>query len=360
VNDLLLAIGMSPREWPGRLHRFVADHGGARIRITALTEQDLDGEFDVLILDDLCPFLSPKLVGRLENDGRAVVGLVDPEYREEGTRILRRCGVDVILGMDVSLDELLGVSALAAGAADGFFDDTEREDILIVGVTGPEGSCGKTEVAIGIARALTTRFGPAVLLDLDLDRPSIAVRLGLRPHPNLRSAMLALREGRLGRDDMFQRVRRVDVLPGLYAGDDAPPPAARELSELLRSLSARAVVADLGSSTGVLGEFGAVALVGRADPVGIARLLAWLPKAAVPAERLHVMLNHAPGDPFARAEVIRELRAVADASTVTFLPTDPAVSDAAWESTVPTAGRVQRMLDRWAAAVQGRRDVGVR
>lgn len=360
MNDLVLAIGMSPRDWPGRLHRFVADHGGARIRITALTEQDLDGEFDVLVLDDLCPLLSPRLVEQLEREGRVVLGLVDPEHREEGRRILRRCGVEVILDTEASFDELLGVAALAAGAADGFFDAPDPSTAFRVGVTGADGSCGKTEVAIGLARAFTTMCGPTALLDFDLERSSVAMRLGLRPHPNLRNALLALREGRFGDGGMFQRARRVDVLPGLYGGEDQPPPSIRDLSELLRTLRTPVVVADLGSSRGMLGAFDAVVAVGRADPVGIARLLIWLSDAAVPAERLHVMFNRAPREPFARAEMQRELRTVADPSSITFLPVDAAVSDAAWESAMCAGGRFQRTLSRWVSDVAGRADVGVR
>ena len=361
MNDLLLAIGMSPRDWPGRLHRFVADHGGARIRITALTEEDLGGEFEVLVLDDLCPFLSPRLIERMGREGKAVVGLVDPEYREEGRRILRRCGVEAILATDVSFDELLGVFALAAGAADGSFDE-DRHDLgaILVGVGGPDGSGGKTEVAIGLARAIAASGGPVALVDLDVEHASVAVRLGLRPHPNLRSALLAHREGRLATDDLFQRVRRVDVLAGLFSGDDQPRPSLRDLSELLRSIPTSHVVADLGSATGLLGEFRTIAAVGRADPVGIGRMLHWLSRSAVPWDRLHVIVNRAPGDPFGRAEIEREIRSVVDPRTIAFLPPDPAVFEAAWESTMPTGGRFQRTLSRWASSVVESLDVGVR
>lgn len=360
MRDLVLAIGMSPREWPGVLHRFAADHGGARIRITALSEDDVTGEFDVLVVDDLCPFLSPRLVERLERDGRAVVGLVDPGHAAEGRRILQRCGIDAIVRSDAPMDEILGVAALASGARDVAIERRPDHEVPVFGVSGPAGSCGKTEVAVSIARSLATIRGHVVLVDLDLAHPSLALRLGLRPHPNVRTALVARREGRTIGAEIFQRARRVGVLAGVVGSDDQPLPPVRELADLIRSIPASSVIADMGSGTALLSECRMVVGVGRADPVGFARLLRWLEVAEIAGDSLHILVNQAPADAFTRSEIEFEIRRIAEPRTVGFLPWDRSVVSAAWECTMPVSGRFHRGVGRWVARTSEMTGVGVR
>jgi hypothetical protein len=88
-----IAIAASPREWAQRLHRHVADHGGALVRATVLHPKDaLVEDVDVLVVDDVTSFLSPRLVDELhrsEGEGLVRIGTGDVGRR----RLVARVGV---------------------------------------------------------------------------------------------------------------------------------------------------------------------------------------------------------------------------------------------------------------------------
>ena len=66
-----LGIAVSPRDWGERLHRFVADHGGARVRTRVMRPEDvLSEQFDVLVIDDLTSYLTRRLVQQAQADGK--------------------------------------------------------------------------------------------------------------------------------------------------------------------------------------------------------------------------------------------------------------------------------------------------
>ncbi|NIR42073.1 MAG: hypothetical protein GWN79_28655, partial [Actinobacteria bacterium] len=51
-------------------------------------------------MDDLCSFLTPRLVRDVVEGGRRVVGLFDGSEAPEGRRVLERCGIETIVGVD--------------------------------------------------------------------------------------------------------------------------------------------------------------------------------------------------------------------------------------------------------------------
>ncbi len=78
-----------------RVHRFLSDHGGARVRAQVLTPEDaLAEDYQVLIIDDICSFLTPRLVAEVQRQGRLVLGVFDPsdppDAKERSARM--RCG----------------------------------------------------------------------------------------------------------------------------------------------------------------------------------------------------------------------------------------------------------------------------
>ena len=61
-----IALAASARDWPDRLHRFLLDHGGGRVVDRIMTPDQATGSsFDVLLIDDVCSFLTPRLVSVL-------------------------------------------------------------------------------------------------------------------------------------------------------------------------------------------------------------------------------------------------------------------------------------------------------
>ena len=86
----VIAIAGSQRAWAAELVRFLSDFGGARFVGTVLTAREaLDSVYEVLLIDDITSYLSPRLVERIRESGRKVVGVYDPESGDRGRKRLR-------------------------------------------------------------------------------------------------------------------------------------------------------------------------------------------------------------------------------------------------------------------------------
>ena len=374
-----LALALSARNWSDDLHRFLADHGGARVRVTAMGPEDLFGEaFDVLLIDDICSFLTPRLVELIKAGGRDVVGVYDPAEFADGKDRLLECGVADVVEADAHPDEFLRVIARVAESVtttqlSESIPDTpipevpKRRRQAIFAVGGPAGGTGTTEVAIGIAARLGEVGRRVVLVDGDETNPSVAQRLGLPIHPNIRTAIDVL-EHRTGLvSGVMHLVEPITVLPGLpNVGDwsEVRPGQVVDLASELTCLFDH-VVFNVGSHLESLGFGGAIErygisrrLVQQADrviavglptPVGVSRLLGWL----ADADRLSggapvdVLINRSPRDQFRRGELVEEITRTYQPTSFGFLPADDTVERAAWDGSLVGRGRFRKSLDRW-------------
>ena len=229
-----LAFAVSARSWSDGLHRFLADHGGARVRITAIGPDDLLGEsFDILVIDDICSFLTPRLVGLVRAAGKQVIGVYDPREFADGKDRLLECGVGDVVESSAHPDEFLAVIGRVVetvdveddGAVFSVAATVERSSpgsgSRLTAVIGASGGVGSSEVAIAIAHSLAVAGGKAVLVDADLRTPSLAQRLGLDLHPNVRTAVDEIEFGSGAVETLVQSVMGgLSVLPGVqHAGD---------------------------------------------------------------------------------------------------------------------------------------------
>jgi MinD-like ATPase involved in chromosome partitioning or flagellar assembly len=342
--------------------------------------EDLVGEsFDVLLIDDICSFLTPRLVARVKSSGREVVGVFDPAEFADGKERLLECGVSDVVEADAHPDEFLRVISRVAqhvvtttltdgGAGDPVIPEVPEprmQKILAVG--GPAGGTGSTEVAIAIACRLGEAGRRVVLIDADEVAPSIAQRLSLSIHPNLRTA-IDIMEHRTGPlTSVTQRVGDIAVIAGLPNVSDWSEVRPTQVTDLIEDLSAvfDHVVVNVGSHLENLGFGGAsdrfgisrrtIAGADRAiavslpNPVGVGRTLGWLAEA----QRLRtgapidLLINRAPRDQFRRGELIEEITRSYQPASFGFVPTDEAVTRAAWDGVVVNRGRFKRALDRW-------------
>ncbi|CAN5775070.1 hypothetical protein BH23ACT5_BH23ACT5_23550 [soil metagenome] len=139
-------------------------------------------EYDVVLIDDVRSFLTPRLVELARRDGRMVVGVFDPGDGADAKRRL----LDDVIDSDATPEEFVvfadRLHSLTphARASRSF----PWSSWAIVAVGTPPGGCGATKVAIALAGSLRQ-----VLVDCDDVAPSIAHRLGLALHPNLRTAI---------------------------------------------------------------------------------------------------------------------------------------------------------------------------
>ena len=376
-----LAIALSAREWPDRLRRFLADHGGARVRVAAMGPEDLLAEvYDVLIIDDICSFLTPRLVDLVTQQNRLVLGVYDPVEFADGKDRLLECGVADVVESDADPEEFLKVIARVIASRPTIElpadpgpvpDEPEAEPVstpAIVVVGGPSGGVGATEVGIALAARLSRRAS-TVLVEVDESAPSLAQRLGLPLYPNLRTAIDILdhRSGSLER--ALHRVpgQSFVALPGLATPRDWAEVRARQVLDLIRELSLHHVhvVVNVGSriegevfgeslprygvSRAVISSGDRLVAVGLGSPVGVARLLEWLATATSAGEtpRADILVNRAPSDQFRRGELIQEITRTYAPASFGFLPDDPRLGSYIWDGSVAAKGRFKKAIDRW-------------
>ena len=248
MRDIEIALAVSTRQWSEHLHRFLVDHGGARVRVHVMRPEDAFSEsFDVLLIDDICSFLSPHLVEKLNQRGRRVVGVYSPAEFPDGKDRLLACEVIEAIEADASPEEFLAlVEQLGIDRESGRdLSDTTTSRISpdpgpeglrsLVAVGSPPGGCGATEVAIGIARRLAERHQEVGLLDLDQRAPSVAQRLGLPLHPNLLTAIDAVHHHSDSLDSCWQTPRgsSLRVLSGVPDPGDRTHLRRGEVAEVL-------------------------------------------------------------------------------------------------------------------------------
>lgn len=349
-----IAMAASARDWPDRLHRFLLDHGGGRVVERVMSaDQATAGEFDVLLIDDVCSFLSPRLISLIKQSGGEVIGIYLPEDGSDAKRRLLECGISDVLEAEATPEEFLGKirGALAHRVTPPPPDEPTGSRAFRIGVTAPCEGVGATEVSIALSHSLARSLS-SVLLDLDPAWPSIAQRLDLPPHPNIRTAIdhTLHRPDRLG--EAFHEINGLLVIGGRADGGQGAEISRGDALMLLDAVAATkdVLVCDLGPmgdlSSMLAREFDTLMVVGAATPVGIARLIRTVEtlQARNPAMSLVVVINKVGRGGFRRSELVGETgRALPDVPVMT-LPFDLSLQDAAWNGTPPGRGRFTRSV----------------
>jgi hypothetical protein len=371
MNEIEVALAVSARVWPDRLHRFLADHGGARVRAQVLAPEDALAEtYEVLIIDDVSSFLTPRLVQELQRRHRMVLGVFDPADGQDGKERLRECGVDQVIESAASAEEfVVAVRALVALAPYQRVDESDEPEELtpggrLIAVGAPPGGCGATEVAISIATRLS-RSGPTVLIDVDEVAPSVAQRLSLRLLPNLRTAIDVIQHRRGDLSRSLQAIGDISVLCGFSGERDWMEIRPIELHDVISELRGgfRFLVANVGPllegggpgegermglSRTVVAAADEVVGVGLGHPVSVSRTIAWSTTATSlnPGASRSLLINRAPKSVYRRGEIRLEV-ARATGLAVEFLPSDERVEAASWLGRPVASGKFRRAVDRF-------------
>jgi MinD-like ATPase involved in chromosome partitioning or flagellar assembly len=364
MSDVRIALAVSARDWADGLHRFTTDHGGALIRVRVMSERDaVEQDYDVLIADDVASFLSTRLVSVLRSQNKAIIGVCEGSERVSATEFLAAMGVHDVVSSDLDPEAFLDLANNLATS------QPERREVVdiapqsearfgLTAVIGCSGGVGSTEVAIGLAQTLPDE---RILIDLDVQYPAVAQRLGLNPQPNLRSALDAHRHSpaKLS-EQMIEVSRGLEVLAGVVSADDWGGMRPAEVLQLVEGLLAdRAIVVNLpalASSSDrptrrltkmVLELADDVVVVTVPTPVGVTRLIEWAASwAEAPESRVHVVFNRSPRSLFKRGESFEEAIRALDPSSVVFLPEDLAITKAAWQGTLVRSRRFLGGLSR--------------
>lgn len=376
IDDPSVVLAATPRGWGAALHAHAADHGGIIVRATVLTPADAREEAcDVVIVDDITSFLSASLVADLHDRGRAVLGVFDPED-SRGKGELVEVGVDALIAKDATPEELVTTIRGLRGnrshvpASEPGPPIPSRPAGSVIGVLGPEGGVGITEVAIELAAILGTGGCATILLDADEIGPAVAQRLGLPPHPNLLGTIDAVRR----RGEVAEGLQRLSrrhplaAVVGMADPEDWSVIPSGGLADTLTALAGhcRRLVVDLGhvpatamGSTGpryghvesALAACDALVLVTAPTPVAVARTLRLASRLEGVDLPMHMLLNRDTGDRFARDQAVAELTRGLGQRVLAVLPEDRRVAKAAWQGERVSGGRFARVLSKVVEAL---------
>jgi MinD-like ATPase involved in chromosome partitioning or flagellar assembly len=392
VSEPTIALAFTADYWVEELHRYLSDHGGARVRSVVFEPSiALEESYDVLVTGHRWPALTRALIDDVRAAGRAVLGVFDreePASREH----LAAVGVDVVVESDAGCEAFVRAIVATVGTRASLAyelpvlsaEPVRAGRVVVVG--GAPGA-GRTEVAIQLTAALARRASVA-LVDADDVAPALAARLALPIEPNLHSAIDAVEHGR---GDVHAcvstanglRARLVAGIPNANAWTQVRPGEVVRVIERLAEMVDVVVVdgvgaiEDLGGSArgryatarALLGEADALVAVGDSAPHGVTRLLSWVADARTLAAQVpvSVVVNRAPDDRFRRAELYEELRASLGAVGIAFCVHDPRVVEAAWSGTLVRPGPFTRGIEPLVelvraaaiAAVSERREAGI-
>jgi MinD-like ATPase involved in chromosome partitioning or flagellar assembly len=309
-------------------------------------------------------------VAHTEIAGAALVHTELSGLDADAVHRLERAGVRVA-AVEADMDRCLGLGIsrrLALGALDVLTRDSVAPSESqtpdrgsIVAVWGPTGAPGRSTVALGLASAAAAQGIDTVLVDADTYGGSLGQMLAvLDDVSGLMAATRAANNGHPGQveDHLLVIDPQLRLLTGLPRADMWPQirPGALELVlRELRSLAELVVVdcgfaLEPGSGSGsvarnqatlqALEQADQVVAVGKADPVGLARLVRGVHELAdVHREPPTVVINMMrPSLGWKEREVDSTLRRLTGLTSTTFLPFDQGSLDSALMS-----GRTPRM-----------------
>ena len=349
MNGVLIAAGGAV--WESAALRFLDESASFRLDRRCVDVADListaqSGDAVVALLSLDVPGLDADTVYRLVQARVHPVAVDGDASRSAAFGITTRLGVDELSGLADSLprQQLPAVEDLPEPGAG-----------ALVAVWGPAGAPGRSTVALGLADAWSGRGKQTILVDADPYGGAIAQMLGVLDEVSgLLAASRAANDGRAAElsDHLYAVSDRLAVLTGLPRPDLWPqirPGAAGRLLQQLRS-EAEVSVTDVGFSLEDSAGFDSsaprrnqltlqcleaadhVIAVGRADPVGLTRLVRGLHEleAVIPTARVSVVVNMMRTTiGWSESEVAETVERLTGLPPETFLPLDQSAVDAA-------------------------------
>ncbi|MDP9494550.1 MAG: hypothetical protein M3P87_04850 [Actinomycetota bacterium] len=347
-----LALAASARDWPDRVHRFLLDHGGGRVIARVMgPEQAAHDDYDILLIDDVCSFLTPRLVQRLREIGREVVGVYSPDDGPDAKRRLLECGITDVIEADATAEEFVAsAAAILAHRPQAHLAPHRTSPTFRIGVLGSGAGTGVTEVAIALSSHLAKKRS-TVLIDLNQSWPAIAQRLDLPLHPNLRTAVDLAHYSPERLHEAIHQSGDLAVVAGLANPGAGSEVSGHELRSLVEDLGTHRfgfVVADLGPVGGEitpgLHDFGMLVVVGAANPVGMTRLVKTVQRLiSGPHPEILIVVNRVGGTHLG-SEIRSELRRTVSGTSFVLLPNDSRVEGAAWNGVVVDRGHFHKAM----------------
>ena len=227
---------------------------------------------------------------------------------------------------------------------------------VVIAVTSPHGSTGKTTVAINIALELAAEKARVLLIDGDIQGPAVANHFALTQQPaGLQAALRIASQQRFDLEQLerlsfqFQK-STLRIMPGSQNFPSQPfdQESVANLLETARS-GYEFTVIDLGSLSGdgsgaqaeltnaIISLADRTVIVCLADPIGIFRLLGIENLIAASSKPVDLVMNRVRNSVIAsaRREIAITLQRLSTLEPKAYLPDDPQHIDQAVRTGVP-------------------------
>ena len=298
-----VATVLSAREWEPLFVNVARSTSLVRLVARAYEPADLDrraGELDVVVAGAETAWVTPTAIKQWRSRGLAVLGLHPPSDRP-ARRLLTIGGADEVLPDTTEPERILHVVRTLHRPR-----TAPRESGKLIAVTGSRGAPGISEVALGLAWGLAKQAA-TLLIDLDRQGPSLSIRLGVVPAPDVAHAADEVSiSGAL--PSGVTRIGPLALLAGPPAGNPGPLTSAL-INEVVHAAEAsfQRIVIDLGvgePDDPLLYRAASRVLTCAATPKGLIRAAATIEAWAAPLPEL--VLNHIPEN--GREDAIRAAR----------------------------------------------------
>lgn len=386
MADVNVAVAYTIRPWRNELQRYARDFvTGVQIQVYRDMRQLERAQFDTLLLDATSAALDPGFMARLAEEQIPVAAVYDLADDPHGTELAKIQASGVSTVESQSLGDLLVTISRRTPVADrghtvqpeGPSAESPASDrAQTIGTTiaiGGPGGAGVTEIAVGLANAMSDRFR-TILVDVDEMRPSVARRLGLGLAPHIVTATeeIGHLEASMPAGTIRQRVDAVlaqpavanpnglpfDVISGLPTSTDWPSMSVEGVENVILALRKvyDVVLLRVGPSLEDMSRWvdrfavsrmaaatsDRIVSVADGSPTGIAESLDWLADLhELRTSGIDLVVNRVPAGKFRRAELAEVLTsavgedAVSTVSTVRF---DKALPDRSWAGALATRG----------------------
>ncbi|MEN8234272.1 MAG: hypothetical protein ABFR89_05050 [Actinomycetota bacterium] len=339
--SIRVATVLSARDWEPGLVSHARETAELRIVLRAFQPREIEehaDDIDVVVAGGEVSWVTPTQIASWQRAGLGVLG-IHPREDEPAAEMLRMSGVDELLPDSADVRTIVTAIRFISPSAGPIDRDGTGS---VIAVLGPRGAPGTTEVALGLAWESAGKT-TTLLVDLDMAAPSIAIRLGLPPRPDISDVADHVRQTGEIATETIHRSGPISVVTGSHRIGEAPlrPSMVDDVIDAATAAFGRVVV-DLGTAAAddpILKRSDTAVLVIDASAVGVVRAAHLVAGWSGPPPT--IVLNRAT--PRSRADVVDAAREWTGIEPAAVIPDRPSIRAAALAAKRPDA-RLRRPL----------------
>ncbi len=215
-----VATVLSARDWEPGLVSYARETAELRIVLRAFQPHEIEEhaeDIDVVVAGGEVSWVTPVQIAAWQRAGLGVLG-IHPFEDGPAAEMFRSAEVDELLPDTADVRTIVTAIRFISPSS-GLLERGGTG--TVVSVIGARGAPGTTEIALGHAWDAGGRAS-TLLVDLDVTAPSIAIRLGLPPRPDITDAADQVRMTGAIADEALHRTGPISVITGSHRIGEAP------------------------------------------------------------------------------------------------------------------------------------------